>query len=246
MSKVEIILSKRTFSREEIVFLLSLKDATDIELLRSAAYEETTARLGNKVYYRGIVEFSNICTQNCFYCGIRRDNRSVDRFFLGKDEILECTQWAAENGYGSCVLQSGERSDEEFVSFVEDCVEEIKSRSRSSALPDGLGITLSLGNQTEETYRRWREAGAHRYLLRIETTNRRLFEMLHPPEQKFEDRLSSLAALKDSGFQVGTGVMIGIPGQTLEDLAEDILFFVRNDIDMIGMGPYIVSPQSAM
>ena len=234
------------FSDDEIVRLLSLTDSDEIEELRQTAYDLATAEVGDTVHYRGIVEFSNICTLDCHYCGIRKSNRAVDRYCLSQDEVVEAALWCAQAGYGSCVLQSGERRDEKFVAFVEECIRQIRDKSVSEALPQGLGITLSLGEQPLDTYGRWRAAGAHRYLLRIETTNERLFARLHPEAQLFANRLQALDELREAGFQVGTGVMIGLPGQTLSDLCADIRFFARSDIDMIGMGPYIVSRGSAM
>lgn len=246
MDLIEEILSQKIPMKSKIIRLLSLSEPSEIERLRSAAFDLTTRCIGNNVYLRGIVEFSNICNLNCFYCGIRKDNVDVERYILSAKEIVDCVVWAASSGYGSCVLQSGERRDEQFVKFVEECIKEIKAKTHSEDLPNGIGITLSLGEQSSETYRRFLNAGAHRYLLRIETSNPELFAKLHPEGQLFEDRKKALQTLKNIGFQVGTGVMIGFPGQTLEDLADDIIFFADNDIDMIGMGPYIVHPQSPM
>jgi len=240
-----------SLSHAEMVRLLGLTDPAEIEDLRRAAYDRATQTVGDSVHYRGIVEMSNRCTLDCYYCGIRRSNREVERYGLNRDEVIDAALFCAEAGYGSCVLQAGERQDEGFVALVEECVAEIRARSLSKRLPRGLGITLSLGEQSLETYRRWREAGAHRYLLRIETSNPALFATLHPPSQRFETRLQALDDLRTAGFQVGTGVMIGLPGQTLDDLAADIAFYGQRDIDMIGMGPYLhsqggVMPASAM
>jgi biotin synthase len=143
--------------------------------------------------------------------------------------------WAYEQGYGSIVLQSGERIDSDFVDLIERLLGDIKKRTEGK-----LGITLSLGEQSYETFKRWFLAGAHRYLLRIETSNEELYGKLHPRESTYKDRLQCLDLLRKIGYQVGTGVMIGLPFQTCEDLADDILFFEKQDIDMIGMGPYIV------
>jgi biotin synthase len=137
------------------------------------------------------------------------------------------------------VLQSGERSDRNFINLIDAVIIEIKKQSRTATLPDGLGITLSLGEQTLDVYARWRASGAHRYLLRIETTNPALFQKIHPEEQSFESRLRALNDLKQAGFQVGTGVMIGLPFQTVDMLADDVLFFKAMDVDMVGMGPFI-------
>ena len=240
------LLAEDTFAKADVVRLLGLADPAEIEALRQAAFDRTTATLGDKVHYRGIVEFSNRCALDCRYCGIRKSNRSVPRYTLDVGQVVDAALWCAAAGYGSCVLQSGERRDERFIAFVEDCVTEIRRRSVSKTLPQGLGITLSCGEQDFDAYRRWRKAGAHRYLLRIETTNPALFARIHPPEQRLETRVAALGDLDRAGYQVGTGVMIGLPGQTLDDLADDIGFFAARDIDMIGMGPYIVSAGGAM
>ncbi|HBM17579.1 MAG TPA: [FeFe] hydrogenase H-cluster radical SAM maturase HydE [Lentisphaeria bacterium] len=245
MNNIERLLD-REFSRNDIVRLLSLTESEDVEKLRKKAFDLTTELLGSNVYFRGLIEFSNICNLNCYYCGIRKDNDNVERYMLSKKEIVDCAVWAAKVGYGSCVLQSGERRDGQFVSFVEACVREIKEKTRSDSMPDGLGITLSVGEQSSDVYKRFFEAGAHRYLLRIETSNQKLFSKLHPAGQDYGERKEAIKNLKKIGYQVGTGVMIGTPGQTIEDLADDILFFKENDIDMIGMGPYIVHPDSPM
>jgi biotin synthase len=246
VTELSALLERTALSDADIVALLSLSAEEEIERLRRAAYDLTTAEIGEAVHYRGLIEISNVCTLDCRYCGIRKGNHAVERYALGREEVVEAALWAARAGYGSCVLQSGERRDAKFARFIEDCVREIKQRSVSTSLPHGLGITLSLGEQSPETYRRWNAAGAHRYLLRIETTNPVLFSRIHPPAQLFETRVRALGALRDTGFQVGTGVMIGLPGQTLADLAADIRFFAERDIDMIGMGPYITAPGNAM
>lgn len=231
---------------EDLENLLQLQDPDACKKLQSAANRMLAQQVGTGVYYRGIIEFSNICIADCNYCGIRKSNKQVDRFELAKEEVLEAALWCAEQGYGSIVLQSGERRDERFISFVEDVIREIKKQSISETLPRGVGITLSIGEQSYETYKRLFLAGAHRYLLRIETTNRELFSKIHPSSQRFEDRVACLTYLHNIGYQVGTGVMIGIPGQTVSMLAEDIEFFKRMDIDMIGMGPYITHPQAPL
>jgi len=219
---------------KEIVELLSLTKPEEVEALYKQAYEIKKQQVGTTVFFRGIVELSNICRKNCFYCGIRKDNRNVERFLLTTNEVVKSALWAYEQHYGSVVLQSGERDDNEFVLFIEDVIQVLKEKT------DGrLGITLSLGEQTEETYTRWYNAGAHRYLLRIETSSKELYKKLHPPDHDWQHRLNCIRTLKKLGFQTGTGVMIGLPYQTLEDLASDIQFFFDEDIDMIGMGPYI-------
>lgn len=232
--------------KAEIVSLLGATEAREIETLRNRAYEVMRAHTGDKVYYRGIVELSNMCARNCEYCGIRLGNEAVTRYSLAPAEIIQAALWCGEQGYGSVVLQAGERSDAAFVDMIAEVIREIKTKSRSAKLQEGLGITLSLGEQPFEVYERWRAEGAHRYLLRIETSNRGLFEKIHPAEQRFDDRLRALDDLKKAGFQVGTGVMIGLPYQTLEMLADDILFFKQRDVDMVGMGPFIPHEDTPM
>lgn len=242
----EEILSIEDFRREDIIRLLSLEGKEDLEQLRAAAYSRMKESIGEEVYLRGLIEFSNYCVNDCYYCGIRKSNHNIKRYILEKDEIISTALWCAEKGYGSLVLQSGERSDEVFIDFIEDIVIKIKNKTKSDSMPDGLGITLCVGEQSEATYRRFFDAGAHRYLLRIETSSPRLYKELHPESQSLERRKECLRSLKKIGFQVGTGVMIGFPGQTIGDLADDILFFREMDIDMIGMGPYIVHNQTPM
>ncbi len=226
-------------SHDQIVHLLNTDDPDAIEALFTKAYQVKVKQVGTQVYFRGIIEFSNQCTKDCYYCGIRRSNRQVERFTMDEDEIIQAGIWAHEQHYGSIVLQSGERQDSKFIDFVERILSTLKERSEGQ-----LGITLSLGEQTEETYKRWFQAGAHRYLLRIETSNEQLYRRLHPDDHDPYQRLKCLSSLRGLGYQVGTGVMIGLPGQRAEDLARDIAFFKKHDIDMIGMGPYVVHAQT--
>jgi biotin synthase len=243
---LESLLTQTQFSHQDIVTLLSLEEPDHIEQLRRAAEKVTFQYCSNLVYYRGIVEFSNTCTLDCHYCGIRRSNTRVGRFTLTKEEIVEAALWCANEGYGSVVLQSGERQNAGFVDFVEDIVRTVKTDSVSETLPQGLGITLCVGEQIPEIYTRFYDAGAHRYLLRIETTDPDLFQQIHPETQSLDTRLACLASLQDVGYQVGTGVMIGLPGQTLDMLARDVAFFRDFSIDMIGMGPYIRSKDTPL
>ena len=221
--------------KKDIIYYLGVSEEEKIRELFDYAYKVKVENVGKFVYFRGIIEFSNICTKNCYYCGIRKDNTKIKRFSMTEDEIIELALWAYENNYGSIVLQSGERKDKDFVLFIEKILKKIKKLSN-----DKLGITLSVGEQDYDTYKRWFDAGAHRYLLRIEASDRELYEKLHPADHSYDVRLKCLESLRDIGYQVGTGVMIGLPFQTLENLANDILFFKKMDIDMIGMGPYII------
>ncbi|NOY23599.1 MAG: [FeFe] hydrogenase H-cluster radical SAM maturase HydE [Acidobacteria bacterium] len=234
-------MSTTPIDRQDLIRMIASEKTDERQVLYDNAYRLKLEQVGKLVYFRGIIEFSNICTKNCYYCGIRRDNTAFSRFSMKEDEVLDCAKLAHDYRYGSIVLQAGERNDPDFVSFVEKVVRRIKQMS-----DNGLGITLSLGEQSPETYRRWFEAGAHRYLIRIETSNRSLYQSLHPEDHDFDRRMACISELRKIGYQVGTGVMIGLPGQTEEDLAEDILFFKKLDVDMIGMGPYIVHHDTPM
>lgn len=242
MNKIEKILTERNFTREDIVELLQLKGTDRTALLKHAqkAKEEV---VGKKVFFRGLIEFSNICSKDCLYCGIRKSNKKVVRYNASDDEILAACRFAWENRFGSVVLQSGENMSQAFVKRVDSLLKKIKQLSNNE-----LGITLSCGEQTSETYRRWFESGAHRYLLRIESSNPELYYKIHPKTKKhsFEKRLEALHFLRETGYQLGTGVMIGLPFQTIEDLADDLLFLKKMDIDMCGMGPYIEHEQTPL
>lgn len=233
--EIKTIWKKQELNKADLVELLTCQGADEKELfLHSRQLRDTT--LGNGVYMRGLIEISNVCIKDCLYCGIRKSNLHAERYTLSDEEIIAAADYAFRNRYGSIVLQGGERNDPAFVSRIERLVREIKRRSQQR-----LGITLSLGEQTEATYRRWFEAGAHRYLLRIETSNEELYRKIHPDNElhRFQHRLNCIRLLKECGYQTGTGVMIGLPFQTPEDLADDLLFFREIDIDMVGMGPYL-------
>ncbi len=232
---VNNILQKDTFSREEIIQLLS-SSGEDRTLLFKKSAEIKEKYIGNKVWFRGLVEFSNVCGKDCLYCGIRKGNKGLKRYNLDDDEILAAAGFAYHNKYGSIALQSGEIESPFFSDRIENLLHKIKELSRGE-----LGITLSVGEQQPEVYRRWYYAGAHRYLLRVESTNEALYKKIHPADSThdFNRRLECLKALQDIGYQTGTGVMIGLPFQTMDDLAGDLLFFHEFNIDMCGMGPYI-------
>jgi len=235
MEQLENILKKDEFSKEDIVFLLNTTKE-NAKILFDKSSEIKQKYVGNLVYYRGLIEYSNICKKDCYYCGIRRSNKNVSRYELGERQVIEAAKYAFDNKFGSVVLQSGERSDDVFVDKITYILEEIKK------LSDGkLGVTLSLGEQKPEVYQRWFDAGAHRYLLRIEESNEELYKKLHPNNDlhSFRTRYEILKNIQDIGYQVGTGVMIGLPFQTIENLADNLLFFKEFDVDMVGMGPYI-------
>lgn len=236
MQSIETIFRKRKLSHQDIVDLLGLTGDAKTKLFEESARVKEI-HVGNKVYFRGLIEFSNICQKNCLYCGIRHDNLFVNRYNVTNDEIFEAARFASDQQYGSLVLQSGELNTENFIKRVDKLLQGIHRITNST-----LRITLSCGEQNKEIYKRWFESGAHRYLLRIESSNRELYQKLHPYDNlhQYDRRLNCLYDLQKTGYQVGTGVMIGLPFQTLSDLADDLLFMSHFDIDMIGMGPYLV------
>lgn len=224
----------RALCEDELVFLLSLTNEAETQTLFAAARDVKLRTSGKGVNLRGIIEMSNVCAKDCFYCGIRKSNTNVARFRLDEDEILRAAQTCIDLRYGSLVLQGGEIESDAHTTFIENVLQKITRMSGGK-----LGITLSLGEQSEETYARWQCAGAHRYLLRIESADPELYARLHPAGHDFERRKNCLRLLRKTGYQVGSGVLIGVPGQTLPQVARDILFFAEMDLDMIGMGPYI-------
>jgi biotin synthase len=234
MSIKEILL-KDTFSRDDIITLLSCHKE-DRTLLFKKSTEIKEKYIGKKVWFRGLIEFSNICSKDCLYCGIRKGNKNLKRYKLTDEEILTAAKFAYDNKYGSIALQSGEIESHLVTDRIENLLYRIKEMSGGE-----LGITLSVGEQDREVYQKWFDAGAHRYLLRIEATNETLYKKIHPENKKhdFKRRLGCLKSLQDIGFQTGTGVMIGLPFQTPGDLAGDLIFMRDFNIDMCGMGPYI-------
>lgn len=223
----------------ELAELVSLADGSDDEKeLFAAAYRVKCREIGKSVSIRGLIEAGNVCAKDCFYCGIRRSNSDVQRYALSADEIVSLAETAKSFGYASIVIQSGEIESEAHTAFIEDVLRRIA--------PLDLGVTLSLGEQTEDVYMRWREAGATRYLLRIETSNPELYAALHPPTHSWARRRDCILALGRCGYQVGTGVMCGLPGQTARDLARDIIFYRDIGAHMIGMGPWIPHRQAPL
>ena len=225
-----------------IVAWLRETDAGRLESLRTAADAVRRTHCGDEIFLRGLLEISNTCMRNCLYCGLRVANRSLRRYRMTDDEIFDGARKAARFGYGTVVLQAGEDPvfDMERVAVL---VERIRCGIPTST-GDPLAVTLSLGERTERELARWREAGADRYLLRFETSNRTLYEAIHPPLRVGEpfDRFEMLRVLRRFGYEVGSGVMVGIPGQSYDDLARDIELFRELELDMIGVGPFLASP----
>ena len=218
-------------TKEEIIYLLQNLDDEHQKILFEYARQTRLKHYGNKVYMRGLIEFSNICKQECLYCGIRASNTKADRYRLSPEEIIHCCETGYQLGYRTFVLQSGE----DFWYTEEKLIEIIRS---IKALFSDAAITLSIGERSYEVYKNLFEAGVDRFLLRHETASRGLYEKLHPG-MSFDNRRNCLQVLKKIGYQVGAGFMVGLPEQTAEDLAEDLCFLKQLDPDMIGIGPYI-------
>ncbi len=199
--------------------------------------------VGDAVHLRGLVELSNICRRNCLYCGVRAGHNTIGRYRLTFDEVMQSACLAAEFGYGTLVLQGGEDFSLS-AEFVADLIRGIKERY-------ALAVTLSLGERAESDWRLWRAAGADRYLIRFETSNKALFEAIHPraginDHSGFKGRIGALRVLRSLGYEIGSGVMIGIPGQSYTDLARDLLLFRELDLDMIGTGPFLAHPETPL
>ena len=217
------------FSVDELAGMLASEDEGLWREIFAAA-REVKAKCGKMdVLPRGLIECSNACAKDCLYCGIRKGNANVPRYLIPEGEVRDCIDEARRRGYPAVAFQAGEIESEANTAYYE----------RLIAICRGLEVTLSLGEQTEEVYRRWKDAGAMRYLIRIETSNRELYAKIHPAECSFERRLGCIRTLKRLGYVTGSGVMIGLPGQTVEDLARDIVFYGEENLNMVGMGPYI-------
>lgn len=232
---IKEILERREFTKDNIISLLESEGENRTFLFKKSA-EAKEKFIGNKVWFRGLIEFSNVCSKDCLYCGIRKGNNNLTRYNLSDEEILDAARFAYTNRYGSIALQSGELESRFVTDRIENLLHKIKDLSNGE-----LGVTLSVGEQEPDVYKKWYDAGAHRYLLRVEATNQRLYNKIHPNDSKhdFHRRLDCLKSLQDIGYQTGTGVMIGLPFQTMSDLAGDLLFMRDFNIDMCGMGPYI-------
>ena len=219
-------------SAEEFHRLLANRSQEDEEYARNLANQVRQQVHGNKIYVRGLIEFTNYCKNDCYYCGIRRSNRNIDRYRLTKEQVLSCCKVGYPLGFRTFVLQGGE--DGQFTdAFLVDLIQSIKQQ-----YPD-CAITLSLGERSYESYTRLYQAGADRYLLRHETANAEHYRTLHPKNLSLEHRINCLNNLKEIGYQVGTGFMVGSPNQTKEDLVRDLLFIKEFSPQMVGIGPFI-------
>jgi biotin synthase len=225
--------------RSEIVGWLRETNEARLEELWRRADLVRQQYVGGDVHLRGLIEISNHCIRLCGYCGLRVDNRELPRYRMTADEIMACVQEGRAFGYGTVVLQAGEDPGIQ-ADWVADLVRRIKAESP-------MAVTLSLGEREDEELALWRAAGADRYLLRFETSNRQLYDRIHPPRPgRVSDRIAMLHTLRRLGFEVGSGVMIGIPGQSYDDLARDVELFRELDLDMIGVGPFLMHPQTPL
>lgn len=223
---------QHSLTGEEYAALLTCSDADTLLYLRRQAQEEALAHFGNAVFIRGLIEISNRCRNNCYYCGIRKGNPSVTRYALDCETILECCREGYALGFRTFVMQGGEDP-----ALTDDWTEQTVAAVHGE-FPD-CAVTLSLGEKSREAYERFFRAGANRYLLRHETYNEQHYRQLHPREMSLNNRLQCLHHLKEIGYQTGTGIMVGSPGQRLEHLVEDLLFIEKFRPEMIGIGPFI-------
>ncbi len=212
--------------------LLRSRDESVVDYAATLARKRTQEVFGNKIYTRGLIEVSNYCKNNCYYCGIRRDNKKVSKYRLTKEDILLCAKTGYDIGFRTFVLQGGED-----MYYQDEVLADIVSSLRQS-YPD-CAITLSLGERSRKSYELLYRAGANRYLLRHETADRLHYESLHPQEMSYDNRRQCLADLKDIGYQVGCGFMVGSPGQSVDTLRQDMEFLTELQPDMVGIGPFI-------
>lgn len=222
------------FSRNDIIEIL--KDDSNNDWLFSLADKTRKEYVGDKVHLRGLIEFSNICKRQCKYCGLRCEDKFIDRYRISKENIISYAEHAVNMGYKTIVLQSGE--DEYYnTDLMCEIIAGIKKL--------GVALTLSIGEKTYEEYKAFKEAGADRYLIRIETTDKTLYNQMHP-NMDFDNRVRCLENLGRLGYEVGTGCLVGLPNQTIESLADDILFFKEINADMVGIGPFIPHPHTPL
>ena len=229
---VDRLLEEKRLTLQDWTVLLSGYDGETAAYAAEKARAISLERFGNRIYFRGIVEFTNICRNDCLYCGLRRSNTRVERYRLTPEEILGCCREGYALGYRTFVLQGGEDpyyTDERLCALVSDIRRDF---------PD-TAVTLSVGERSRDSYQRLFDAGAARYLLRHETASPSLYRRLHPPEMQWDDRMRCLRDLREIGYQTGCGMMVGTPGQTPEDLAMDMVFLGEFRPHMIGTGPFV-------
>ena len=223
-----------SYTKQELIDIL--RDDSQNDWLFSLADKVRKENVGDEVHLRALIEFSSTCKRTCKYCGLRAPNHKAKRYNLSPDEIFELAQNAVRLGYKTVVLQSGENDY-----YTKDMMCEIIERVKSL----DVALTLSIGERSFEDYKAFKDAGADRYLIRIETTDEDLYRQMHP-NMSFENRVKCLENLKILGYELGTGCLVGLPNQTLESLVEDILFFKKMDVQMLGIGPFIPHPNTPL
>lgn len=229
---VDKLRSEHFLTTEEYSALLTCEDAEVLNYLQKQAQAVTKEQFGNVIFIRGLIEIGNRCHNNCYYCGIRKGNQAVTRYTLDRETILECCRQGYALGFRTFVMQGGEDA-----AMTDEWIVETVSAIRYE-FPD-CAITLSLGEKSREAYEIFYQAGANRYLLRHETHNPEHYRQLHPTAMSLSHRLQCLEWLKEIGFQTGTGIMVGSPGQTVAHIVEDLLFIEHFKPEMIGIGPFI-------
>lgn len=229
---IEKLEKERGLTLAEYEYLIENRTEKYAGILAEKAVKKRKGIYGTDVYIRGLIEVSNYCKNNCYYCGIRRKNKNCERYRLSKEQILSCCKIGYSLGFRTFVLQGGEDAffDDDFVC---DVVHSVKKE-----YPD-CAVTLSLGERSFESYKRLYDAGADRYLLRHETAQKEHYQMLHPPEMSYENRIECLKNLKKIGFQTGCGFMVGSPYQTNKNIAADLKFIEEFKPEMCGIGPFI-------
>lgn len=221
-------------SKEQIVSLLADEEHSNILLKQADDVRRTY--VGDEVHLRGLIEFSNICRNNCLYCGIRKGNAKVVRYHMSADELIETARKAAAIGFKTIVMQSGED-----MFYTKDKMSRIIEQIKKF----DVAVTLSVGERSYDEYKAWREAGADRYLMRIETTDKDLYHKLDP-DMSWQHRYECLMMIKELGYELGSGIMVGLPEQRLESIADDLLFLKGIGVDMSGIGPFIPHPQTPL
>ena len=228
--KIKTVRTSKLPKKEDLEFLLSLEVPEEIELLRVEADRVRQKTVGDGILLRGIIEFSNVCNNTCLYCGLNRNNIKLKRYGLTIQEVIERTDKISSAGIKTVVLQSGQDNNVD-VGWLAEIIREIKIRHK-------MAVTISSGEKNFSDYNKWRKSGADRYLLKIETSNEKLYTSLHPG-MDFKERVRCYDYLKDLGYQTGSGCLVGIKGQMGSHLAEDMIFFKKNKFDMIGVGVFI-------
>lgn len=229
---VDKVKRRQDITLEEFRVIMETASKEEMDYLASTAREVADSIYGKNVYVRGLIEFTNYCRNDCYYCGIRRSNKEAERYRLTEEQIMECCQMGYELGFRTFVLQGGEDPY-----FTDDRI--CKLIKKIKKIYEDCAITLSIGEKSRASYERYFEAGADRYLLRHETANECHYRKLHPAELSLENRKRCLWNLKEIGYQVGAGFMVGSPGQTMETLYEDMRFIKELEPHMVGIGPFI-------